>query len=73
MEMRMLQEDFCLRMLSLYSFYQEVTMVEGYDELMLASTFDHLNGDENVARGFLFKNAKLRKFWSDNFLKNHRS
>jgi hypothetical protein len=36
-----------------------VTKVEGYDELMLASAFDHLNGDENVARGFLFKNAKL--------------
>jgi hypothetical protein len=25
-------------------------MVEGYDEFMLPSAFDHLNGDENVAR-----------------------
>jgi hypothetical protein len=38
---------------------------------MFASIFDHLNGDVKVARVFLVKNAKLRKFWLDNFLKNH--
>ena len=42
--------------------YQEVMKVEGYDEFMLASAFDHLNRDEKAARGFLVKNAKLRKF-----------
>jgi len=51
--------------------YEEVMKVEGYDEFMLASAFDHLIGDENVARGFLAKNAKLKKFWLDNFFKNH--
>jgi hypothetical protein len=45
--------------------------VEGYDEFMLASAFDHLNGDVKAAREFLVKNAKLRKFWLDNFFKNH--
>jgi hypothetical protein len=48
-------------------------MVEGYDEFMLPSAFDHLNGDEKVARGFLVKNAKLIKFWLDSFFKNHRN
>jgi hypothetical protein len=48
--------------------YQEV---EGYDEFMLASVFDYLNRDVKEARGFLVKNAKLRKFWLDNFFKNH--
>jgi hypothetical protein len=45
--------------------------VEEYDEFILASAFDNLNGDEKVARRFLIKNAKLRKFWLDNFFKNH--
>jgi hypothetical protein len=47
--------------------------VEGYNEFMLASAFDHLNEDEKFARGFLIKNVKLRKFWLDNFLKNHEN
>ena len=51
--------------------YQEVMKVEAYDEFMLASAFDHLNGDNKAGRGFLVKNAKLRKFWLDNFFKNH--
>jgi hypothetical protein len=38
---------------------------------MLASAFDHMNGDVKAARGFLMKNAKFRKFWLDNFFKNH--
>jgi hypothetical protein len=36
--------------------------VEGYDKFMLASAFDHLLGDDNIARAFLAKNVKLRKF-----------
>jgi hypothetical protein len=36
--------------------------VEGYNESMLTSAFDHLLGDEKVAKGFLIKNAKLKKF-----------
>jgi hypothetical protein len=51
--------------------YQEVMKVEGYDEFMLATAFDHLNRDVKDARGFLVKNAKLRKFWLDNFFKTH--
>jgi hypothetical protein len=53
--------------------YQEVMKVKGYDEFMLASAFDHLVVDEKVGRGFLAKNAKLRKFWLDNFFKNHEN
>jgi hypothetical protein len=53
--------------------YEEVMKVEGYDEFMLASAFDHLLGDEKVAKGFLVKNAKLKKFWLNNFFKNHGS
>jgi hypothetical protein len=45
--------------------------VEGHDEFMLASAFDYLNRDVREARGFLVKNAKLRKFWLDSFSKNH--
>jgi hypothetical protein len=45
--------------------------VEGHDEFMLASAFDCLNRDVREARGFLVKNAKLRKFWLDSFSKNH--
>jgi hypothetical protein len=51
--------------------YQEVMKVEGHDEFMLASAFDYLNRDVREARGFLVKNAKLRKFWLDSFSKNH--
>jgi hypothetical protein len=51
--------------------YQEVMKVVRYNEFMLASAFDHLMGDEKVAIGLLAKNAKLRKFWLDNFFKNH--
>jgi hypothetical protein len=40
--------------------------VEGYNEFILASVFDH----EKVVRGFLVKNAKIRKFWL-NLFKNH--
>jgi hypothetical protein len=39
--------------------------------MLFVDGFDHLNGYEKLARGFLVKNAKLRKFWLDNFLKNH--
>jgi hypothetical protein len=48
--------------------------LEGYDEFMLASAFDHLlMGDERIAKGFIAKNVKLRKFWLDNFFKNHEN
>jgi hypothetical protein len=53
--------------------YEKVMKVEGYNEFMLASAFDHLLGDEKVAKEFLVKNAKLKKFWLDNFFKSHRS
>jgi hypothetical protein len=47
--------------------------VEGYNEFILASAFDHLNGDVKAIRGFLVKNAKLRNSWLDNFFKNHEN
>jgi hypothetical protein len=37
-------------------FYEEVMKVEGYDDFMLAYAFDHLMGDEKVARAFLMLN-----------------
>ena len=43
-------------------------MADGYSEDMLATTFDHLCENEKIARGFLAKNARLRKLWLDSFL-----
>ena len=49
--------------------YNEVMamMVDGYSEDMLATTFDHLYENEKTTRGFLAKNARLRKLWLDSF------
>ena len=50
--------------------YNEVMamMANGYSEDMLATVFDHLCENEKIARGFLAKNARLRKLWLDGFL-----
>ena len=50
--------------------YNEVVtmMADGYSEDMLVTAFDHLCENEKTARGFLAKNAKLRKMWLDSFL-----
>ena len=50
--------------------YNEVMamMANGYSEDMLATTFDHLCENEKTTRGFLAKNARLRKLWLDSFL-----
>ena len=50
--------------------YNEVMamMADGYSKDMLATAFDHLCENEKVARGFLAKNARLRKLWLDGFL-----
>ena len=50
--------------------YNEVMamMADGYSEDMLATTFDYLCENEKTARGFLAKNARLRKLWLDSFL-----
>ncbi|KAL0004284.1 hypothetical protein SO802_011845 [Lithocarpus litseifolius] len=55
------------------SLYSEVMamVVDGYSEDMLATAFDHLCQNKKVARGFLAKNAKLRKLWMDSFLFTH--
>ena len=49
--------------------YNEVMamMAEGYSEDMLATAFDHLCENEKTARGFLAKNARLRKLWLDGY------
>ena len=51
-------------------FYNEVMamMAYGYSEDMLATAFDHLCENEKTTRGFLAKNARLRKLWLDSFL-----
>ena len=43
-------------------------MVDGYSKDMLATAFDHLCENEKTTRGFLTKNARLRKLWLDGFL-----
>ena len=43
-------------------------MADGYSKDMLATAFDHLYANEKTARGFLAKNARLRKLWLDGFL-----
>ena len=50
--------------------YNEIMamMANGYSEDMLATVFDHLCENEKIARGFLAKNARLRKLWLDGFL-----
>ena len=50
--------------------YNEVMamMADGYSEDMLATAFEHLCENEKTARGFLAKNARLRKMWLDSFL-----
>ncbi|KAK4568690.1 hypothetical protein RGQ29_004192 [Quercus rubra] len=50
--------------------YNEVIamIADGYSEDMLATAFDHLCENEKTARGFLAKNARLRKLWLDGFL-----
>nr|POE81097.1 hypothetical protein CFP56_62279 [Quercus suber] len=50
--------------------YNEVMaiMADGYSEDMLATAFDHLCENQKAARGFLAKNARLRKLWLDGFL-----
>ena len=50
--------------------YNEVMamMADGYSEDMLATAFNHLCENEKTSRGFLAKNARLRKLWLDGFL-----
>ena len=50
--------------------YNEVMalMADGYSKDMLAIAFDSLCENEKTARGFLAKNARLRKLWIDGFL-----
>ena len=50
--------------------YNEVMamMADGYSEDMFAIAFDHLCENEKTTRGFLSKNARLRKLWLDGFL-----
>ncbi|GMY32799.1 hypothetical protein FCV25MIE_28041 [Fagus crenata] len=47
--------------------YEEVMKIEGFEESILASAFDHLNENEVLARSFMLKSDKLRKQWLDNF------
>ena len=53
-------------------YFEVMAMVaDGYSEDMLAIAFDHLYENKKAARGFLAKNAKLRKLWMDSFLFIH--
>ena len=50
-------------------YFEVMAMVaNGYSEDMLAIAFDHLCENEKAAKGFLAKNAKLRKLWMDSYL-----
>ena len=53
--------------------YSEVMamVVDGYSEDILATIFDYLCENKKATRGFLTKNAKLRKLWMDSFLFTH--
>ena len=50
------------------SLYSEVMAMasDGYSEDMLATAYDHLC-NKKAARGFLAKDAKLRKLWMDSY------
>jgi hypothetical protein len=47
--------------------YEEVMKIEGFEESMLASAFDHLNVDEVLATSFMLKNDRPHKQWLENF------
>jgi hypothetical protein len=47
--------------------FEEVMKIEGFEECMLASTFDNLNWDEKIARSFVLKNDRLCRQWLENF------
>ncbi|XP_075665074.1 uncharacterized protein LOC142634673 [Castanea sativa] len=51
------------------SLYSKVMAMNsnGYSEDMLATAFDHLCETRKAARGFLAKNAKLRKLWMNSY------
>jgi len=41
--------------------YQEVMRIERFEEEFLGSAFDHLVKCENLAKGFLVKNDRLKR------------
>ena len=45
------------------SLCEEVIKMDGFEANMLASAFDHLNGDEKQAGSFMLKNDKPRRQW----------
>ncbi|KAJ8428008.1 hypothetical protein Cgig2_032345 [Carnegiea gigantea] len=51
--------------------YQEVMKTERFEEDFLGSAFDHLIERENLAKGFLAKNDKLRRIWLEKFKENN--
>ncbi|KAL4638230.1 hypothetical protein ACB092_03G132900 [Castanea dentata] len=55
------------------SLYEEVMKMDKFEVNILASAFDHLNGDEKQARSFMLKNDKLCRQWLQNFFDNYLS
>ena len=53
--------------------YQEVMRIEGFEEEFLGSTFDHLVECENLAKGFLAKNGRLKRIWLEKFKESNWS
>ena len=43
--------------------------MDGLENIMLASSFDHLNVNEKQARSFMLKNVSYRQ-WLQNFFDN---
>ena len=62
-----IQEASSHRTIFFSNLYEEVLKIEGFEESMLVSAFDHLNENEVLARSFILKSDKLRKQWLDNF------
>ena len=60
-------QDVSAKSINFSNLYEEVMKIEGFEESMLASAFDHLNENEVLARSFLLKSDRLRKQWLDNF------
>jgi len=57
--------------LNVNALYTEVMKIEGFDEITLGETFDHLVQNEILAKVFIAKNANLRKIWVQNFMNQH--
>ncbi|KAK7816291.1 hypothetical protein CFP56_041267 [Quercus suber] len=69
----MIEEKISENQLNFGRLYEEVMKMDEFEENMLVSAFDHLNGDKKRAKSFMLKNDKLRRQWLQNFFDNYLS